>query len=185
MKRRRQNVLEFTVLGLLAEQPMHGYELRKRLNLVLGSFRAISYGSLYPCLKDLEARGLIAPVGTPAFPQLTTSKRARISYALTTEGHAYFAEQLEDIGPDALEDEGFAAHFAFFAAARSEIRVRILDGRRARLLERITELQRAQEQADARGDVYVTALQHHNVKSLESEVDWLSSLIEKERTKGK
>ena len=30
---------------------MHGYELRKRLNALLGSFRAFSYGSLYPCLK--------------------------------------------------------------------------------------------------------------------------------------
>ena len=185
MSRRRQNVLEFTVLGLLTEQPMHGYELRKRLNLVLGSFRAISYGSLYPCLRDLETRGLIAPVGAPAFSTPTTSKRARISYALTTAGQSHFEAQLEDVGPDALEDEGFAAHFAFFSEVRSEIRVRILDGRRARLLDRIEELKGAQARADARGDVYVTALQHHNVKSLESEVDWLSSLIEKERTRGK
>lgn len=185
MNKRRQNVLEFTVLGLLEQQPMHGYELRKRLNLVLGSFRAISYGSLYPCLKDLESRGLIAPVGAPAFAAPTTSKRARISYALTQAGNEHFQVLLEDIGPDALEDEGFAAHFAFFSAARSEIRVRILDGRRARLIDRIEELQRAQDQADARGDVYVTALQHHNVKSLQSEVDWLSSLIEKERARGK
>ena len=39
---KRSGVLEFAVLGLLHEAPMHGYELRKRLNLVLGSFRAFS-----------------------------------------------------------------------------------------------------------------------------------------------
>ena len=38
---------------------MHGYELRKRLSSVLGAFHAFSYGSLYPCLKDLLVRGLI------------------------------------------------------------------------------------------------------------------------------
>ena len=45
------------MLGLLHETPMHGYELRKRLNAVLGMFRAFSYGSLYPCLKELLAAG--------------------------------------------------------------------------------------------------------------------------------
>src|SRR5450756_2099517 len=69
--RGRSDVLELAILGLLAETPMHGYELRKRLNLLLGSFRALSYGSLYPCLKSLAQRRLIvgadAPVGvTPA-----------------------------------------------------------------------------------------------------------------------
>ena len=49
----RPGVLELAVLGLLHETPMHGYELRKRLNALLGAFRAFSYGSLYPCLKQL------------------------------------------------------------------------------------------------------------------------------------
>ena len=56
---KRTDVLEMAVLGLLHESPLHGYELRKRLNTLLGRFRAFSYGSLYPCLKGLLARGLI------------------------------------------------------------------------------------------------------------------------------
>ncbi len=55
---RRSGILEFAVLGLLRESPpMHGYELRKRLNTSLGVFRAFSYGTLYPCLKTLVANG--------------------------------------------------------------------------------------------------------------------------------
>ena len=56
---KRGDVLELAVLGLLHEAPMHGYELRKRLNALLGWFRALSYGSLYPCLKPLLRDGLI------------------------------------------------------------------------------------------------------------------------------
>ena len=66
MSGQRSGVLELAVLGLLHETPMHGYELRKRLNSVLGAFRAFGYGSLYPCLKELLRQGLIAedePVG--------------------------------------------------------------------------------------------------------------------------
>ena len=53
-------VYELAVLGLLAESPMHGYELRKRLNATLGSFRAFSFGSLYPTLRRLQAAAFIA-----------------------------------------------------------------------------------------------------------------------------
>ena len=39
---KRAHVLQFAVLGLLHEGPLHGYELRKRLNGVLGTFRAVA-----------------------------------------------------------------------------------------------------------------------------------------------
>ena len=66
---RRSGILEFAVLGLLHDAPMHGYELRKRLNVLLGSFRAFSYGTLYPCLKGLVAQGFLVEdnPGRPAW----------------------------------------------------------------------------------------------------------------------
>ena len=65
---KRSGVLELAVLGLLQESPMHGYELRKRLHAVLGPFRALSYGSLYPALRDLVARGCITETPTEGAP---------------------------------------------------------------------------------------------------------------------
>src|ERR1700746_2776133 len=84
---KRSGVLEFAVLGLLHETPMHGYELRKRLNSVLGAFRAFGYGSLYPCLKALLGQALIAeesPAGPTAKP--LAGRRTKIVYRLTAEG---------------------------------------------------------------------------------------------------
>src|SRR5215475_5877659 len=52
-------VLELAILGLLKEQPLHGYELKKRLGETLGSLWGISYGSLYPALRRLEHDGSI------------------------------------------------------------------------------------------------------------------------------
>src|SRR6186997_933559 len=106
--RGRSDVLEPAILGLLHETPMHGYELRKRLNLVLGSFRALSYGSLYPCLKSLVARGWIVGVDSPAVtPRPLAGKRARIVYELTAEGKDQFQQILASSGPTAWEDENF------------------------------------------------------------------------------
>src|SRR5689334_25086053 len=53
--RRATTVLEFAILGLLQQCPMHGYELRKELAQLLGGLRSISFGSLYPALKRLHA----------------------------------------------------------------------------------------------------------------------------------
>src|SRR4051794_41492722 len=55
----RPHVLELAVLGLLAEQPLHGYELKKRLSETLGPLWGISFGSLYPALRRLERSGAI------------------------------------------------------------------------------------------------------------------------------
>lgn len=52
-------VLELAILGLLEEQELHGYELRKRLSETLGFLASVSFGSLYPALARLEASGAL------------------------------------------------------------------------------------------------------------------------------
>src|SRR3954454_14302811 len=99
---RRSGLLDLAVLGLLHESPLHGYELRKRLNALLGSFRAFSYGSLYPCLKGLLAQGLITE--EPA-PEGAISRRSKIVYRLTADGKEHFQELLDQSGPASWEDE--------------------------------------------------------------------------------
>ena len=177
---RRGETLELAVLGLLHEAPLHGYELRKRLNAVLGWGRVLSYGSLYPALKKLLKAGLIAE-DTQAAPS-TASRRQRIVYALTPAGEERFRALMAEAGPSAWEDGNFDVRFAFFSRTDMEIRLRILEGRRARLEERLervqTQLGRTQEQMDR----YATELQRHGVESVQREVRWLSDLIQAERT---
>src|SRR3954452_8003781 len=49
-KRRSCRLLELAILGLLKEQELHGYELKKRLAEALGQASGVSFGSLYPAL---------------------------------------------------------------------------------------------------------------------------------------
>jgi DNA-binding PadR family transcriptional regulator len=72
-------VLEFAILGLLHEAPMHGYELRKRLHELLGAFRAFSYGTLYPTLRKLQRGGLIVEE-VPEDDSARWGRRARKVY---------------------------------------------------------------------------------------------------------
>lgn len=176
---RRADLLDFAVLGLLHEAPMHGYELRKRLNLALGAFRALSYGSLYPCLRDLLTKSWIAPA--PAAPGPSGSRRARIVYQLTADGRDHFRAVAGTAGPSAWDDDEFDVHFAFFARTPDEVRLRILEGRRSRLEEQLATIRAASARGRERMDAYAAALQRHGEESAEREVRWLEELIVAER----
>jgi DNA-binding PadR family transcriptional regulator len=176
---KRPGVLEFAVLGILHESPMHGYELRKRCNAVLGSFRAFSYGSLYPCLKALSQAGWIAEEAPGDAP--LAGKRSRIVYRLTAEGKERFQELVAESGPSSWEDDGFGVHFAFFARTDAATRLRILEGRRSRLEERIDGFRSSVARTRERVDSYTLELQRHGLESVEREVRWLNELIESER----
>jgi len=179
---RRSELLEFAVLGLLHESPMHGYELRKRLNAALGVFRALSYGTLYPCLRGLLDQGLIsAASGTQHAAATAGSKRARIVYELTADGKEHFQELAKQAGPTAWEDDTFDVHFAFFARTEAEVRLRILEGRRSRLEERLDKIRTASVKGRERMDSYTAALQRHGEDAAEREVRWLNELITAER----
>jgi DNA-binding PadR family transcriptional regulator len=179
---RRSGVLELAVLGLLHESPLHGYELRKRLNTVLGSFRALSYGSLYPALRELRAAGWICE-DTAAADEAGAlpARRGKVIYKLTAEGKERFQELLAEAGPSAWEDENFGVHFAFFAQTDAQTRMRILEGRRSRLEERVHAFRTALTRTRARLDSYTEELQRHGLESVEREVRWLDELIETER----
>lgn len=181
---RRSGVLELAVLGLLRESPLHGYELRKRLNTVLGSLRALSYGSLYPALRDLQAAGLIAedaPAETDPRPR--TGRRAKVIYKLTADGKERLQELLSEAGPESWEDETFGVHFAFFSQTDAQTRLAILEGRRSRLEERRHTFRTALSRTRERLDTYTTELQRHGLESVEREVRWLNELIATERSK--
>jgi len=184
MGNQRSGVLELAILGILHETPMHGYELRKRLSSLLGAFRAFGYGSLYPALKDLLGKGLIADdSGEPGRPA-DRPRRSKIVYRLTADGKERLNDLLGQSGPASWEDEGFGVHFAFFGLTQAEIRMRILEGRRSKLEERLEGFRAAATRTRERVDSYTLELQRHGLESVEREVRWLNELIASERQSG-
>ncbi|HEX3897938.1 MAG TPA: PadR family transcriptional regulator [Mycobacteriales bacterium] len=172
-------MLELAVLGLLNESPMHGYELNKRLKAVLGPFRAISYGTLYPCLSALQSAGFIT--SDESASEVGAGRRKKTTYKLTAEGKERLQDQLAEGGPSAWDDESFGVRFAFFAQTDAETRLRILEGRRSRLEERQESATSSMSTTRGRIDRYTLELQRHGLESVEREVRWLNELIATER----
>ncbi|MFY9806350.1 MAG: PadR family transcriptional regulator [Pseudonocardiaceae bacterium] len=179
-------MLELAVLGVLHDAPMHGYELRKRLIGLLGTFRACSFGSLYPTLRRLQRSGFIVEdndaVEEPRASRGTGwASRARRVYRLTADGKERFATLLADAGPQTWEDSGFGVHLAFFSRTPAEVRMRILEGRRRRVEERREGLRAALARTGDQIDRYTLELHRMGLETSEREVRWLNELIAHER----
>ena len=179
---KRSAALELAILGVLSNSPQHGYELRKRLISVLGLFSTISYGALYPTLKSLVQRGFL--VEQDDFPSTKYPKRTRIVYALTTEGKEYFESLVSDSGPGAWDDESFAIRMSLFGQTEADTRIHILQGRRSRVEDRLSQMQINLAKGRERLDAYTLELQQHGLDSLEREVRWLNELISREESGG-
>ena len=80
MKARIERFAEPTLLLLLRDRPMHGYELSERLPALLGEER-VDIGNLYRALRALEDEGIVRSAWRPDLPGPT--KR---TYELTDVG---------------------------------------------------------------------------------------------------
>ncbi|MEV0904637.1 PadR family transcriptional regulator [Streptomyces hokutonensis] len=82
-------MLELSILGFLAEQPLHGYELKERIKALSGHVRPVSDGALYPAITRLVTAGKLdqhTEDGTSAAPRRVLS--------LTEPGRADLLERL-------------------------------------------------------------------------------------------
>ncbi|MEJ8281436.1 PadR family transcriptional regulator [Pseudonocardia spirodelae] len=176
-------MLDFAVLGLLQDGPLHGYELRKQLGRRLGGFRVFSYGSLYPALRRLLRAGAIAETADEAGEPRGSGRlrRGRRVYRITPAGRDRFAAVLAEAGPQAWEDGSFDVHLAFFARTPAETRIRILEGRRRAVEQRRDGLRSALGRPCEGTDRYTRELHRLGLECSEREVCWLNELIATER----
>jgi DNA-binding PadR family transcriptional regulator len=87
-------MIDLAILGLLREQDLHGYELRKRISDLSGLKPAVSFGALYPALARLEAAGAVHVTdGPPASPDVDPNPTMPPTGSLGGEAAAFLARR--------------------------------------------------------------------------------------------
>lgn len=92
-------MLTLCVLGFLADEPLHAYELRERIYDLTGYTRPVSDGALYPALDRLLRAGHVARVR-----ESTNTPAPRHIYALTPDGRAELLRRLGEPEPVEVTD---------------------------------------------------------------------------------
>lgn len=204
-------MIEFALLGLLKERPMHGYDLRKRLREEFGPLSNLSYGSLYPALARLEADGAIraldgAPVvarrdAVPLTGSLAGERAATVARRATqvaalalssrgTRGRKVYEitdrgedlfEQLLEADVDADDPRDFTLRLTFARHLSPAARLRLLERRRIEIQSRLERAGRARRQPTRTLDRYESAIAEHAEVVVAEELAWIEALLEREQ----
>jgi DNA-binding PadR family transcriptional regulator len=90
---RRAGLLPLLVLHYIAEEACYGNQLIERIADLTHGALAVNPNTMYPLLRQLESRGLIA--GEWEHPE----RRTRRYYSLTKEGHAEYDRLVDEVRP--------------------------------------------------------------------------------------
>ena len=185
-------MIDLAILGLLDEQDLHGYELKKQLAELVGARSGVSFGSLYPALARLEKAGAVKAVEahttdatipmTGALSGEIAAFRARIGrpakgrrtkkvYGITEAGRRRLGELLVD---DTTDDRTFAVQVAFCHSLRPEQRLSLFERRRTVLEQRLADRSRV---TDGRTDTYRRSLREHDTRTITHDLAWIDELI--------
>ncbi len=150
-------------MGLLAEDPQHGYELHRRIVSAFGALFHPSWGSIYPALSRLERQGHIETFEEGGFRSPTTStgslggelasfrsalkkeqtsKRQRKSYRITEKGTQFLQGLVS--GMDVSDDRAFWVALAFSDRVGVNRRLSIANRRIYILEERLREMKESE-----------------------------------------
>ncbi len=85
-----QGTLELLILKILSLEPMHGWGISERIQLLSEEVFLVNQGSLYPALQRMKRKGWI----TSEWQVTENNRRARY-YALTSAGSRQLGEERE------------------------------------------------------------------------------------------
>jgi len=84
-----QGTLDLLILKTIAREPLHGWRISKRIQLLSGDILAVGQGSLYPALHRLEHQGWIR-----AEWKMSDLGRDAKFYTLTRDGRKQLQREL-------------------------------------------------------------------------------------------
>jgi len=85
-----QGTLDLLILKIIAREPLHGWGIAKRIQILSGDVLSVGQGSLYPALHRLEQQGWI----TAEWKDSDLGRSAKF-YLLTSEGRNQLERELK------------------------------------------------------------------------------------------
>lgn len=162
--------VKYGLLGLLARQPLHGYELKRTFEQVTGGFWQLNFGQIYQTLDRLEHEGWV----THTVEQDEAAPERKV-FSLTAAGRealdAWLAHPEAKVRP--LRDELFI-RLAVMAETDLEAKIEVLDAYRAAHLAHMQELTRAKHDLQERvPDGIETLLLDAAIFHADADLRWL------------
>lgn len=164
-------MLKFALLGLLASDPKHGYDLKNELEQALGGHWEINFGQIYTTLARLERDKLVQVAAEDE------DGRGKKTYRITAAGRKELAAWLAEpvAKPRQLRDEFFIKLIVGRLTGETGI-PRLIDNQRQAYLAQLRDLNRMVGEA---GNPDIELMVEGAILHLQADLRWLDLCAER------
>ncbi|MFX3636326.1 MAG: PadR family transcriptional regulator [Candidatus Pristimantibacillus sp.] len=172
-------MIEFVTLGMLMQEKMSGYDIKKITEQTVGIFYKMSYGSLYPALKRLVQSTFLTEEET------NDSKNKKI-YSITDHGRAHFMQWLRE--PLHSNKREYLIKIFFYDYLDEPTKKQNLLAYQQQVIHHIAQIEAVQtivskelEQLEDKDQYYNRiSVMHYGLHFYNMENEWLKKVIEQE-----
>jgi len=166
--------LKFALLGLLAESPKYGYELKRRFEGALGNVWSVSYGQLYPTLRRLSELGWVTKKTEPG------KKAAEKNiYSITEKGRRKLDEWLlKPVRSTYRVKDEFTLRFLFFSKLAPDHVLQYLREYQKETVQQRESFQKTLKSLQGEIDFFLQGIIRKGIAHLAAEDRWLEEVIE-------
>jgi PadR family transcriptional regulator, regulatory protein AphA len=171
--------LKYALLGLLAESPKYGYELKRRFEGALGNIWSVSYGQLYPTLRHLSEVGWLTKKTEPG------KKAAEKNiYSITEKGRRKLDEWLlKPLRSSYKVKDEFTLRFLFFSKLAPGSVLDYLGVQQKKTMLQKETFQVTLSSLQDEIDYFLQAIIRKGIIHLEAENRWLEEVMGDIRTR--
>ena len=164
--------LKYGLLGLLVEEPLHGYEVKNRFEAMLGGTWEVNIGQVYTTLQRLERDGLVRPAGE-------RGDRGKLLYEISDSGRKALNEWLAqpESGPQELREDIYVKLLLAARLANGDLRPLLSRQKRA-YLQRLRDLNQLEARAKKDGRTDLARLVRGALLHTEADIKWIDELSE-------
>ncbi len=163
--------IEITILGLLMEGNLYGYEIKKKIVERLEDYVDIKFGSIYYAIKKSVDNGWVKRVGT----EKESGNPERYVYEILPAGKKHYKKLLKQYFETNFIHFDVDIVLMFFDFLTDEQKEQFLEERTVLLKEKLESIREKIEKdsdADASYRHILGYLEHH----LKAEMNWLKSM---------
>ncbi len=165
--------IEITILGLLMEENLYGYEIKKKIVERLEDYVDIKFGSIYYAIKKAVDNGWVKRVGT----EKEGGNPERYIYQIMPSGRKYYKKMLKQYFEHTMIHFDIDIVLMFLNSLSPEQRESFIEDRIEMAKEKITDIRVKIEEEEKlpedRSHIHIfTYLENH----LKAELSWLKSL---------
>ena len=165
--------IEITILGLLMEGNLYGYEIKKKIVERLEDYVDIKFGSIYYAIKKAVENEWVKKVGT----EKDGGNPERYIYQIMPAGRKYYKKMLKQYFDQHMIHFDIDIVLMFFNTLNPEMKEQFIEDRLETVKDKLDYIRRKTEEesklpeTDSQLHIY-TYLENH----LKAELSWLRSL---------